>query len=244
MGDSRAKRVGSISNRDMLRPAVKRVSVLTAMEARFYHLARLRGLLEGTLGMKLRSALRRLAVTLPFFVLAAGIMRVVAGPLDAPLPPSSPLVLIVTTEPLHPPFRALELWNGTQGCRARLVTLDDPSEINLAARLGEICRDEGATELLLGGDERLIPLLARGGARGAGPACEDGNPRVFSVSTRDGLPVGVRVTRAPVHDLSEAWAFVEACRTNGQTLDRLLAEPMASRTSPAEPVAGVLLPLR
>ena len=170
-------------------------------------------------------------------------MRVVASPLDAPLPTSSPLVLIVTTERLHPPFRALELWNGTQGCRARLVTLDDASEIDLVSQLSELCRDEGATELLLGGDERLIPLLARGSARSGGPACEDGTPRVFSVSARGNLPVGVRVTRAPVHDLGEAWAFVEACRTSGQTLDRLLAEPVAARTSPADPVAGVLLPL-
>ena len=221
------------------------MSRLTAKEARFYHLLRLslRGLLEGTLGMKLRSALRRLAVTVPFFFVASTIMRMVAGPLDAPLPPASPLVLIVTTEHLHSPFRALELWNGTQGCRARLVTLDDPSEMDVVSRLSGLCREEGATDLLLGGDERLIPLLARAGARGAGPACADGTPRVFSVSARGDLPAGIRVTRAPVHDLGEAWAFVEACRTSGQTLDRLLSEPVAARTSPANPVAGVLLPL-
>jgi len=183
-------------------------------------------------------------VTVPFFLVATAIMRMVAGPLDAPLPPSSPLVLIVTTERLHPQFRALELWNGTQGCRARLVTLDDPSETDLVARLGELCRDEGATNLLLGGDERLIPLLARAGVNGAGPACEDGAPRVFSVSARGDIPPTVRVSRAPVHDLGEAWAFVEACRTSGQTLDRLLAEPVAVRSGTADPVAGVLLPLR
>jgi len=220
--------------------------MLTAVEARFYHLARLRlrGLLEGTLGMNVRSALRRLAVTLPFFVVAAAIMRVVASPLDASLPPSSPLVLIVTTERLHPPFRALELWNGTQGCRTRLVTLDNPSETDLVSRLSALCREEGATDLLLGGDERLVPLLARAGAIGAGPACEDGTPRVFTVSGRGDIPPGVRVSRAPVHDVGEAWAFVEACRTSGQTLDRLLAEPVAARGVTADPVAGVLLPLR
>jgi len=220
------------------------VFVLTAKEARFYHpgCLRLRGLREGTLGMKIRSVLRRLAVTVPFFVVAAAIMRMVAGPLDAPLPPSSPMVLIVTTERLHPPFRALELWNGTQGCRARLVTLDGSSETDLVARLSELCRDEGATDLLIGGDERLIPLLARAGTRGAGPACEDGTPRVFTVSTRGDIPPQVRVSRAPVHDLGDAWEFVEACRTSGQTLDRLLAEPVALHTSPAEPVAGVLIP--
>jgi hypothetical protein len=194
--------------------------------------------------MKARSALRRLAVTIPFFLVATAIMRVVAGPLDAPLPSSSPLVLIVTTERLHPPFRALELWNGTQGCRARLVTLEERGEGDLLSRLGDLCRDEGATDLLLGGDERLIPLLARAGARGAGPACEDGTPRVFPVSARGEIPPSVRVSRAPVHDLGEAWAFVEACRTSGQTLDRLLAEPVAVHNLTADPVAGVLLPLR
>jgi len=194
--------------------------------------------------MKVRSALRRLAVTVPFFLVALAIMRVAAGPLDAPLSPSSsPLVLIVTTERLHPPFRALELWNGTQGCRARLVTLDDPSETDILSRLSELCRDEGATDLLLGGDERLIPLLARAGVGGAGPACEDGTPRVFTVSTRGDIPPSVRVSRAPVHDVGEAWAFVEACRTSGQTLDRLLAEPVAARNTTADPVAGILLPL-
>ena len=201
--------------------------------------------------MNVRSALRRLAVTVPFFLVALTIMRVVAGPLDAPLPPSSPLVLIVTTERLHPPFRALELWNGTQGCRARLVTIDDPSDADLASRLCALCRDEGATDLLLGGDERLIPLLfsgngsaSRASTIGAGPACEDGTPRVFTVLGRGDIPPGVRVSRAPVHDLGEAWAFVEACRTSGQTLDRLLAEPVAARGATADPVAGVLLPLR
>ena len=194
--------------------------------------------------MKVRSALRRLAVTVPFFLVAAAIMRVAAGPLDAPLSPSaSPLVLIVTTERLHSPFRALELWNGTQGCRARLVTLDDPSQTNLATRLSTLCRDEGATDILLGGDERLMPLLARAGAGGAGPACEDGTPRVFTVAAHGSIPSSVRVSRAPVHDVGEAWAFVEACRTSGQTLDRLLAEPVAVNNPTADPVAGVFLPL-
>jgi hypothetical protein len=43
--------------------------------------------------------------------------------------------------------------------------------------------------------------------------------------------------------VGEAWAFVEACRTSGQTLDRLLAEPVAVNNPTADPVAGVLLPL-
>ena len=159
-------------------------------------------------------------------------MRVIAGPLDISGPRSVPVVLIVTTERLHSPFRALELWNGSQGCQARLVTLGDPGGSDLAVRLGELCRDQGATDLLLGGDERLIPLLARADGGRGGPAYADGTPRVFTVPARGMVPAGVRVSRAPVRDLGEAWAFVEACRTSGQTLDRLLAEPVAVRPDP------------
>ncbi|HET9233966.1 MAG TPA: hypothetical protein VFP10_07500 [Candidatus Eisenbacteria bacterium] len=194
--------------------------------------------------MMLRSALRRLAVTVPFFLVATAIMRVIAGPLDISGPRSVPVVLIVTTERLHSPFRALELWNGSQGCQARLVTLGDPRGANLAERLSGLCRDQGATDLLLGGDEELIPLLARADEGVGGPAYKDGAPRVFTVPARGVVPAGVRVSRAPVRDVGEAWAFVEACRTSGQTLDRLLAEPVAVRPDPEErALAEGLIPL-
>lgn len=189
--------------------------------------------------MKLRSALRRLAVTVPFFLVATAIMRVIAGPLDISGPRTVPVVLIVTTERLQSPFRALELWNGSQGCQARLVTLGDPRGLNLAERLNGLCRDQGATDLLLGGDEELIPLLARADEELGGPAYKDGTPRVFTVPARGVVPAGVRVSRAPVRNVGEAWAFVEACRTSGQTLDRLLAEPLAARPGPEERAEGL-----
>jgi hypothetical protein len=195
--------------------------------------------------MNVRSALRRLAVTLPFFLVATAIMRVIALPLDVSERTPRPLVLIVTTEHLHPPFRALEQWNGTQGCRTRLVTLADHPGTNVVSQLGALCREEGATGLLLGGDEQLIPLLAPFDRAGPAPGYAGGTPRVFPVPAGEAaIPSGVRVSRAPVRDLGEAWAFVEACRTSGRTLDRLLAEPVARGTEPpGHELAGLLVSL-
>jgi len=182
--------------------------------------------------MKLRSALRRLAVTAPFFLTAAAVLRIVAAPLDVSPERSVPLVLIVTTERLHPAFRALELWNETQGCRARVVTLRGSDfQGTVAPRLAALCREAGATGVLLGGAEDLVPLL--GGARTSSYLLlpEGKAPRVVAepVPAPQSMPRGVLVGRAPVRDLEEAWAFVEACRTSGRTLDQLIAAPVAGR---------------
>ena len=41
------------------------------------------------------------------------------------------------------------------------------------------------------------------------------------------MPPDLALGRIPVRNLDEAWAFVEACRESGETLDRLFAETMA-----------------
>lgn len=180
--------------------------------------------------MKLRSAARRLSVTIPFFTVAA----LVLGSLEDPAIPvfnqsvdGSPLVLIVTTEALHQPFHALETWNQARGCPVKVVTLLElgkGSMVDTELDLVAACRALGATGLLLGGTPALIPLfpesfrIQTGNTRGAE------TPQILPVPRREGPPFldGVPMGRAPVADLDEAWAFVEACRTSGRTLDHLI----------------------
>jgi hypothetical protein len=194
--------------------------------------------------MKVRSALRRLAVTAPFFLTAIAVLRMVAGPLDVASEHAAPLVLIVTTERLHPAFRALELWNETQGCRARVVTLRGQYfDGTVTPRLAALCREEGATGVLLGGAEDLVPLL--GGTRTSSYLSlpEGKAPRVVAVPmpAPQSMPTGILVGRAPVRDLEEAWAFVEACRTSGRTLDQLIAAPVAGHDADPGANRGVTL---
>jgi hypothetical protein len=181
--------------------------------------------------MKLRSALRRLAVTLPFFAVAAVIMGLFSDPLSPGRPNPdglSPLILIVTTESLHPAFKALDDWNRAHGCSSRLITLDGKripkSESGLMTRIGALCREQGVTGLLLGGDRRHVPLMHGRGRGQFNPETKTGMPQVVPIPTPPGvvMPAGLVVGRAPVRSLEEAWTFVNACRESGQTLDILI----------------------
>lgn len=180
--------------------------------------------------MKLQSVGRRLAVTVPFFIIAA----LVLGFLGDPVIPersrpadASPLVLIVTTEAFHQPFHALETWNQARGCPVKVVTiegLEKGSRTDTEVDLAEACRELGATGLLLGGTSALIPLFPSSFRIQTGSAKESRAPEILPVPPGHEQPFlkEVPVGRAPVADLAEAWAFVEACRTSGQTLDYLI----------------------
>jgi hypothetical protein len=183
----------------------------------------------GLLSMIVKSASRRLAVTLPFFTLAAVLLgffgRTTAPPrgLD---PHGSPLVLIVTTSSLRPAFEALQAWSDEEGCPTLMVALDRDSAGGWMAQLGPICTQRGVTGLLLGGNRQLIPALSGPERSRAAPRSdpEEKAPRLIAVPTpSDGtMPQGMRVGRAVVDDLPQAWAFVEACRGSGRTLAELL----------------------
>jgi len=197
-------------------------------------------------------ALRRLAVTLPFFLLATIVLAMLSDPYtprgtQANRALGSP-VLIITAEPLRPAFEALVDWNRDQGCLTYVIALErlgvpDPSEEELAY-LSTLCALKGVSSVLLGGDA----LLAGGGA-GVSPSgvAELQGPRrphvvPVPVSEAQALPDGFRVGRAPVRTLGEAWEFVDACRAHGQTLDRLLDQPVthtffAANAGPHGPAA-------
>ncbi len=184
--------------------------------------------------MIIRPALARLGVTIPFFVLASLVLgffsRPVSRAVDAPAHASA--FLIVTTESLRPPFQALESWNHERGCPTLLLTLGNPgSRGDLGSAVGYVsalCALRGTYGMLLGGDSRLLPLvLPVGGEQDPGPRASAGGPqvpRLVPVSPLVGLPAGLRVSRAPVRDLAEAWEFVNACRASGRTLDQLVGE--------------------
>jgi hypothetical protein len=163
---------------------------------------------------------------LPFFSLAAVVLGLLGNPVvpetafvDAP--PS--LVLIVTAESLDPAFRALGAWNQIQGCPSDIVSIPPGSDHRAtASRLIALCRERRATGLLLGGNSELVPFLMEPGGI-MPPSAPGGGPRILPVpALRTGLPEGMAVGRAPVGDLAEAWAFVNACRTSGRTLDQLI----------------------
>jgi hypothetical protein len=180
--------------------------------------------MEGASRMRVRSALRRLAVTLPFFGTAAVVLTLFGNP---PLPPGdeSALILIVTNSTLNPAFAELEDWNRAQGCRSELLTLDagPPNERRFVEELGALCRERGVTGLILGGNRRQLPLMS-GSGRGQFPGPdENGIARLVPIPTprRSPIPSDLAMGRVPVGTLDEAWAFVEACRQSGETLDQL-----------------------
>ena len=116
--------------------------------------------------MRVRSALRRLGLTIPFFAVAALVLIRFSSPVVHP--PASPTAmgssfLLVTTDGLRPAFEALEDWNHEQGCRVALVSLPDgsaPGRIeDMVTYLGALCALRGSTGLVLGGDQRLVPFL-------------------------------------------------------------------------------------
>lgn len=187
--------------------------------------------------MRIRSVLRRVGVTLPFFSTAAVVLGFFSNPAVPPVAedvtdPS--LILIATTKPLGPAFHALESWNDSRGCAAELVTLDDSFFENAGkaeARLAGLCREKGATGLLLGGHAELLPVMPESG-RILQPSAFPGGGALTRVpiSADSGL-WGLTVGRAPVRDLAEAWDFVNACRLSGRTLDDLFTVDVASGIS-------------
>ncbi len=186
--------------------------------------------------MQVGPVLRRLGVTIPFFGVAAAVLGLMTRPVvptSAPVPRASTF-LIITTENLSPAFRALDGWNRSRGCPTHVVSLADTTGGREAgdavAWLGSFCALRGTSGLLLGGDENLVPFLPGRTAHVTRP------PRVGEPIQRpnliavpcprgEGIPPGLRVGRAPVTTLSEAWRFVDACRASGRTLDRLLDSP-------------------
>jgi hypothetical protein len=197
---------------------------------------------EGVLSMKVGPALRRLGATVPFFALAAVVLGLMTRPVVPPSPPPerASTFLIVTTENLSPAFRALDGWNRSQGCATRVVSLADTTGGEEAgdavAWLGSFCALRGASGLLLGGDENLVPFLPEPpvpGAHSAPTPAPRFAPGLITIPCPpgEGLPPGLRVGRAPVRTLREAWAFVEACRANGRTVDRLLDPGTVSTAS-------------
>jgi hypothetical protein len=186
--------------------------------------------------MRARSALRRLGLTLPFFITAALVLIYFSAPVvhsPGPATGAGASFLLVTTQGLRPAFEAFEDWNQEQGCRVTLVGLPDgdaPGRTeDMVTYLGALCALRGSTGLVLGGDRRLVPFLEREDAStpetvlGVSLA-SSATPRLVPVppSPRGLLPEGLRVGRAPVRDLTEAWAFVEACQASGRTLEWLL----------------------
>ncbi len=183
--------------------------------------------------MKVGPVLRRAGVTIPFFGLAAAVLGLMTRPVvptSVPVPRASTF-LIVTTENLSPAFRALDGWNRSRGCATHVVSLADTTGGREAgdavAWLGSFCALRGTSGLLLGGDEALVPFLPDRAARAARfPRVGEPIPWPDLIAVPcppgEGIPPGLRVGRAPVTTLSEAWRFVEACRASGRTLDRLL----------------------
>lgn len=180
--------------------------------------------------MALKSALRRLVVTLPFFALAAVLLGFFGETKLTPRadPKGSPLVLIVTTSSLRPAFEALQSWSDEQGTPTLMLALDpEPGRRSQRwmAQLGPICTRKGVTGVLLGGNQRLIPgtdsrqfVEPRRGL-----SLPDGHRLIPVPTPSDGpIPEGLRVGRAVVDDLPQAWAFVRACRGSGRTLPQLL----------------------
>ncbi len=203
--------------------------------------------------MRVRSALRRFGLTIPFLIVAVLVLAYFSAPVvkgPGPVTGGESSFLIVTTETLRPAFEAFEVWNREQGCPVTLVSLPEggsPKRVEtMVAYLGALCALRGSTGLVLGGDRQLVPFLEKEHV----PAVESAArlsfasvaaPRLVPVPPSPGgfLPEGLRVSRAPVRDLDEAWAFVEACRASGRTLETLLAtETIHSFTAVADTHPG------
>lgn len=189
--------------------------------------------------MRMRSLARRSGVPIPFLAVAFLVLTRFSGPAaTVPHRTASRLApfVIVTTPNLRPAFEALETWNEEQGCRVAVVSL--PSDAtpehaeDLVAYMGAICSLRGTVGLVLGGDRRTVPGLA--GTVETAPVALYENllslaafpPRwsPIPVPPAPMFPSGLRVGRVPVETPSEAWAFVDACRASGLTLDLLLEE--------------------
>jgi hypothetical protein len=185
---------------------------------------------EGDIENVLRSALRRLAVTVPFFTLAGIVLTLFGHPRDAGVP--QPVVVIVTSPALHPAFDALENWNDAHGCPARVVTVGvGAEESSWSAGLTAQLPGYRIRGLLLGGDEAQVPGTPGDAVESSPPALGGETvPTVVPVPLTGREPAfrGVPVLRAPVRNLPEAWAFFESCRASGRTLDRILAGEVAS----------------
>jgi hypothetical protein len=184
--------------------------------------------------MNVGSALGRLAVTVPFLFLATALLGFFAAPLvpadDGRGITTSTGVLIVTIDPLRAPFEALDDWNRQQGCSSYVVTLTGqgrlvPHESQLLY-LGNLCSRYRVQTVLLGGNPSLVPLLGPEEADPARGASTESRPEVELLPAPSRWPEneGLRLGRAPVGNLEEAWAFVNACRSQGLTLDQLLEE--------------------
>lgn len=204
--------------------------------------------------MRLVSAARRLAVTVPFFATAAVLLGFFARPQSVSGPAAdreSGSILIVTTPDLNPAFRALQSWNRRHGCATDVYTLprlgsDAPG---LETMLGVLCRQRGIRGILLGGDRRQLPVTAAD-TRVRGLVSDRAGLRIEPVPVPEAaaVPAHLWMARAPVATLTEAWRFVEICRENGQTLDVLMGNggalasmpPGLSRPAPALP--AVVLP--
>jgi hypothetical protein len=180
----------------------------------------------------LRAAAPRALAVLPFFLLAALVLslsgRSVAPPGGRDLASTSPVV-IATTRPLAPAFAALEEWNRKQGCPSYLLLVDDramsASPEEQIAYVSTLCARWGMAGILLGGDARHVPARAPDGVAGQGAP---GSPLTWirfvpSPAATGPLSEGLPVRRVMVRNLDEAWAFVEACRVHGQTLDEIVA---------------------
>jgi hypothetical protein len=200
--------------------------------------------------MRVRSALRRFGLTIPFLVMATLVLVYFSAPVingPAPVSGAGSSFLIVTTEALRPAFEAYEVWNQEQGCPVTLVSLpegDSPKRVeSMVTYLGALCALRGSTGLVLGGDRQLVPFLEWEDLPPADSALPISlasmePPRLVPIPPSPGgfLPEGLRVGRAPVRDLDEAWAFVEACRASGRTLESLLAtEVIHALTAVADP---------
>jgi len=203
--------------------------------------------------MRLVSAARRLAVTVPFFATAAVLLGFFARPQIVPGPAAdgaSGSILIVTTPDLNPAFRALQSWNRKHGCATDVYILPRPGsdDPGLGAMLGVLCRQRGVRGLLLGGDRRQLPVTAAD-TRVRGLVSDRAGLRIESVPVPEAaaMPAHLWMARAPVATLTEAWRFVEVCRENGQTLDVLMGNggalasmpPDLSRPAPALPAVAL-----
>lgn len=181
--------------------------------------------------MMLRSALRRLAITLPFFGTAVVVLALFGKPTSSiSLKADSALILIVTNEALNPAFEELESWNRSQGCRSALLTLDmgARNEQRFVEELGAMCRERGVTGVLLGGNRHQLPLMSGSGRGQLSPGPDaQGIPHVVPIPMPrvSPMPPDLVLGRVSVGNLDEAWAFVEACRESGKTLDRLFGYP-------------------
>lgn len=184
--------------------------------------------------MRIRSVLRRAGVTLPFFSTAAVVLGFFSNPAAPPVVEhaSNPsLILIATTKSLGPAFHALESWNDSRGCAAELITLDESFFENAGraeSRLASLCREKGATGLLLGGHTELLPVMPESDRIVQPSSTPMGKALTRIPIAADSGLWGLTVGRAPVRDLTEAWEFVNACRLSGRTLDELFTVELAS----------------